>query len=111
MFGAAAQGWPPIFQSLRSPNLWFFALTMFGIGAVLTIDDFRNIARRPTIVLIGTIAEFTIMPFGAFLLAKAFGLNPMLVGRISSSPAAPRRDEQQCHELTSPRPMWPTRSR
>ena len=68
MFGAGADGWPEVFQPLRSPNLWFFALTMFGIGAVLTVADFKNIAQHPAIILIGTLAQFTIMPLGAFAL-------------------------------------------
>jgi len=33
---------------------WFFALTMFGIGAVLEVADFKRIAQRPTIVLVGS---------------------------------------------------------
>jgi BASS family bile acid:Na+ symporter len=89
MFGPAADGWPAVFQSVRSPNLWFFALTMFGIGAVLTVSDFKNIARRPVIVLIGSIAQFTIMPFGAYLLAKLFGLPPLLAAGLIIAGCAP----------------------
>ncbi|MBC8377719.1 MAG: hypothetical protein H8E62_00950 [Planctomycetes bacterium] len=82
MFGTVADSWPEVFQPLRSPNLWFFALTMFGIGAVLTVADFENIAKRPVIVLIGTLAQFTIMPLGAFALSKLFGLPPMLAAGL-----------------------------
>jgi len=89
LFGAQAESWPLVLQPLRSPNLWFFALTMFGIGAVLTVDDFRNIARRPWIVLIGTVAQFTIMPFGAYLLTRAFGLDPMLSAGLIIAGCAP----------------------
>jgi BASS family bile acid:Na+ symporter len=89
MFGAAADSWPEIFQPLRNPNLWFFALTMFGIGAVLTVADFKNIAKRPAIVLIGTLAQFTIMPLGAFALSKLFGLPPMLAAGLIIAGCAP----------------------
>ena len=89
MFGAAAENWPDVFQSLRSPNLWFFALTMFGIGAVLTVADFKNIAKRPVIVLIGSVAQFTIMPLGAFALSKLFGLHPMLAAGLIIAGCAP----------------------
>ena len=89
MFGAAAEDWPEVFQSLRSPNLWFFALTMFGIGAVLTIDDFKNIAKRPVIVVIGSVAQFTIMPLGAFALSKLFDLPPMLAAGLVIAGCAP----------------------
>ena len=89
MFGAGAEKWPEVFQSLRSPNLWFFSLTMFGIGAVLTVNDFKNIAKRPVIVLIGSVAQFTIMPLGAFVLAKVFHLPPMLAAGLIIAGCAP----------------------
>ncbi len=89
MFGPWADRWPAVFQSLRSPNLWFFALTMFGIGAVLTINDFKNIAKRPVIVLIGSIAQFTIMPVGAYAIAKAFHLPPLLGAGLIIAGCAP----------------------
>ena len=89
MFGTAAEQWPEVFQSLRSPNLWFFSLTMFGIGAVLTAADFKNITKRPVIVLIGTVAQFTLMPLGAFVLSKLFGLDPMLAAGLIIAGCAP----------------------
>ncbi|HSW02663.1 MAG TPA: hypothetical protein VLI39_21040 [Sedimentisphaerales bacterium] len=49
--GLAAYRWPAPFKSSASWYLWFFALTMFGIGAVLRIEDFRRIAMNPDIVL------------------------------------------------------------
>lgn len=89
MFGAAAEHWPAVFQSLRSPNLWFFSLTMFGIGAVLTVNDFKNIVKRPVIVVIGSVSQFTIMPLGAFVLSKLFGLDPMLAAGLIIAGCAP----------------------
>ncbi|MHC4315646.1 MAG: bile acid:sodium symporter family protein [Planctomycetota bacterium] len=50
------------FVALEPYKKWFFALTMFGIGAVLEIDNFKHIAKKPTIILIGCCAQFTIMP-------------------------------------------------
>jgi predicted Na+-dependent transporter len=43
---------------------WFFALTMFGIGAVLQIEDFKRIAKRPVIVLIGSAAHLVLCRWG-----------------------------------------------
>jgi len=68
---------------------WFFALTMFGIGAVLQLEDFKRIAQRPVIVLIGSVAQFTIMPFGAFLLAKLFNLPPEIAVGLILTGSAP----------------------
>jgi BASS family bile acid:Na+ symporter len=65
---------PSPFVALEPGMNWFFALTMFGIGAVLKIEDFQRIASKPIIVLTGSVAQFTIMPFGAFTIAKIFNL-------------------------------------
>jgi len=78
------------------PFLWlaggmkaFFALTMFGIGAVLNVEDFRRIGRSPVIVLIGSAAQFTLMPLGAFALARTFDLSPELTVGLILTGAAP----------------------
>ena len=81
----------PKFLRLEKGMHWFIALTMFGIGAVLEVADFKRIAQRPTIVLIGSVAQFSIMPLGAFVLAKMFRLPPeFAVGLIltGSAPGA-----------------------
>jgi BASS family bile acid:Na+ symporter len=91
IFGVAAYFMPGPFVALKGYMGSFFALTMFGIGAVLHIDDFKRIAYRPIIVLIGCCAQFTIMPLGAFLLARLFALPPeVTVGLIltGSAPGA-----------------------
>jgi BASS family bile acid:Na+ symporter len=91
LFGIIAYLLPAPFVALKPCNEWFFALTMFGIGAVLEIDDFKRIAQKPLIILIGSCAQFTIMPLGAFLLAKLFSFPPEIaVGFIltGSAPGA-----------------------
>lgn len=83
LFGIAAYFFPKPFVALGPAMNWFFALTMFGIGAVLQIEDFKRIAAKPTIVLIGICAEYIITPLGAFALAKLFRLPPEIaVGLI-----------------------------
>lgn len=91
VFGVLAYFVPGPFVAMKPGMDWFFALTMFGIGAVLQIEDFKRIATRPVIVLIGSAAQFSIMPLGAFLLAKVFNLPPeVAVGLIltGSAPGA-----------------------
>jgi BASS family bile acid:Na+ symporter len=91
IFGVLAYLFPQPFAILKPGYDWFFALTMFGIGAVLNIEDFRRIAAKPSIVLIGSCAQFTIMPLGAFALANVFNLPPeVAVGLIltGSAPGA-----------------------
>ncbi len=110
-FGVVAYFWPVVFLTLEEKMAWFFAvtierilphalrlekgmnwffaLTMFGIGAVLQIEDFKRIAQKPVIVLIGSAAQFSIMPLGAFVLAKLFGLPPEITVGLILTGSAP----------------------
>lgn len=47
---------------------------MFGMGLTLSPQDFRIVFSRPKDVLVGCLAQFTIMPLMAWLLTKAFAL-------------------------------------
>ncbi|MHC4364154.1 MAG: bile acid:sodium symporter family protein [Planctomycetota bacterium] len=80
---------PGPFVVLRDYNKLFFALTMFGIGAVLQVEDFKRILEKPVIVLIGCCAQFSIMPVGAFLLTKAFGFGPEIAAGLILTGSAP----------------------
>ncbi len=53
-------------------------IVMFGMGLTLKPHDFRVVFSRPKDVVIGTVAQFTIMPLLAYFLAKVFGLSPEL---------------------------------
>ncbi|MBN1816885.1 MAG: bile acid:sodium symporter family protein [Sedimentisphaerales bacterium] len=87
--GVLAYVYPPLFTWLKGYNTYFFALTMFGIGAVLEPADFRRIAERPGIVAIGSAAQFLIMPLGAFVLARAFHLPDLLTVGLIIAGCAP----------------------
>ncbi len=54
-------------------------IIMFGMGMTLNIEDFKIVLKRPLDILKGTVAQFTIMPLLAFVLAKAFGLEEALM--------------------------------
>ena len=89
LFGILSYRYPAVFASLKPFMSWFFALTMFGIGAVLRVEDFKRIAERPIIVLIGSAAQFTIMPLGAFVVARLLGLSDELTVGLILAGSAP----------------------
>ena len=89
VFGFVAFFWPGPFVALRSYMDWFFALTMFGIGVVLQVEDFKRIAQKPAIVLVGSAAQFSLMPVGAFLLTKLFNLPPEIAVGLILTGSAP----------------------
>lgn len=51
---------------------------MLSMGLTLSADDFRVLARRPADILIGTCAQFVIMPLVAWLLVGVWHLEPAL---------------------------------
>lgn len=53
-------------------------IVMFGMGLTLNLADFKIVFSRPKDVLIGCLAQFTIMPLLAFALTKVFQLPPEL---------------------------------
>ena len=58
-------------------------LVMFGMGLTLRFEDFALVFTRPKDIIVGCIAQFTIMPLLAFALGKAFNLETgLLVGVI-----------------------------
>jgi len=57
---------------------WLLGIVMFGMGLTLKPNDFKVVFSRPKDIIIGFIAQFTIMPLLAFLLTKLFRLSPEL---------------------------------
>lgn len=57
-------------------------VVMFGMGMTLRVRDFKLVFQRPRDVFIGALAQFTIMPALAWLLAKFFGLPPELAAGV-----------------------------
>ncbi len=88
VFGVVAYLWPRPFVALQDYNKYFFSLTMFGIGVALQLSDFQRILKQPWTVLVGSLAQFTLMPIGAFVLARVFKLpDAMAVGLILTGAA------------------------
>jgi BASS family bile acid:Na+ symporter len=48
------------------------------MGLTISTDDIRNLMKQPLHILLGAVAQYTIMPFVAFGLTKVFGLDPYL---------------------------------
>ena len=51
---------------------------MFGMGLTLKAEDFKVVFSRPKDVLVGCLAQFTVMPLLAFALTRIFRLEPAL---------------------------------
>ena len=65
-------------QMFEFVDMWVISpmlgLIMFGMGFSLKPQDFRVVFQRPKDVLAGCLAQFTVMPFLAWVLVKVFNL-------------------------------------
>ncbi|MBP5259995.1 MAG: bile acid:sodium symporter family protein, partial [Paludibacteraceae bacterium] len=80
----AALLWPEVFSHIHTA--WISPLlgvVMFGMGLTLQTDDLKLVFTRPRDILIGSAAQFIIMPLTAWLLCRAFQLpDELAVGVI-----------------------------
>ncbi len=95
---------------------YLLMIVMFGMGLTLKLEDFKLVFTRPKDILVGCVAQFTVMPFLAFLLGKIFGLDAALLAGVilvgtcpggtssnvitfMSKCGAFRRDDQRKHDF------------
>jgi BASS family bile acid:Na+ symporter len=82
IFSAVAYFYPIYFADLRTLIVPTLGVIMFGMGVTLTTDDFKRVFLRPKDVGVGVITQYTVMPFIGFVLAKIFGLDPLLAAGV-----------------------------
>jgi BASS family bile acid:Na+ symporter len=76
---AGALLWPAVFGVIDTSWIsYLLGMVMFGMGLTININDFKIVFSRPRDIIIGCIAQFTIMPSLAWCLAKLFNLPPEL---------------------------------
>ncbi|MCI8523449.1 MAG: bile acid:sodium symporter family protein [Lachnospiraceae bacterium] len=61
---------------------YLLMIVMFGMGLTLKLEDFKLVFTRPKDIIIGCLAQFTIMPLLAFGLGKVFGLDAALLAGV-----------------------------
>ena len=85
---------PELYVPLKPSMELAFALTMLGIGLVINYEEFIPLFQKPRMILLGVLAQFTIMPALGFLIAKFFNFPPhytlalVLVGSVPGAMAS-----------------------
>ena len=85
---AATMFYPQIFIrwgdfELKKLIVPLIQLIMFGMGTTLCVADFARVFKMPRAFVIGLALQFVVMPMTGALIAKIFGLSPMIaVGLI-----------------------------
>lgn len=70
---------PDAFSGIRPSAINpLLGIIMFGMGMALKSEDFKIVFSRPKDVIIGCVAQFTIMPLVAILLTRVFALDESL---------------------------------
>ena len=75
--GVLALFQPTWFTWFKGPLIvWGLAVIMLGMGITLSLEDFKKVTRTPRPVALGVIAQFCIMPFMGWTIAKTLNLPP-----------------------------------
>ena len=74
-----ALAFPNVLQQVRPKVInYLLGVVMFGMGLTLNLRDFKIVFSRPKDVIVGCLAQFTIMPLLAWGLGRAFQLDEAL---------------------------------
>jgi BASS family bile acid:Na+ symporter len=70
---------PELLRHIRPTTInYLLGVVMFGMGLTLNLQDFKIVFSRPKDVIIGCLAQFTVMPLLAWLLTRLFSLDEAL---------------------------------
>ena len=78
LLGILGYAYPPPLVWFKPHLEWMFFGTMLGIGCSMNFSDFQPLRKRPHLVLLGILVQFTVMPGCGFLLAKLLRFEPDL---------------------------------
>ena len=74
LFSAAAMAVPSVFAWATQYTSWFLGTAMFGMGLTIKAGDFKVVFTRPKEIVIGCVAQYSIMPLAAWALSVLLGL-------------------------------------
>ncbi len=70
---------PAVLQPIPTKTInYLLGVVMFGMGLALNLHDFQVVFSRPKDIIIGCLAQFTVMPLLAWGLTKVFQLDEAL---------------------------------
>lgn len=73
---------PDIFKQITPYIVTLLGIIMFGMGLTISLDDFKEVARRPFEVGIGVVSQFLIMPLLAVLLTAVIPMSPEVAAGV-----------------------------
>jgi BASS family bile acid:Na+ symporter len=82
LFAALGFVFPETFKQIGPWIVTLLSIIMFGMGLTLSVDDFREVLRRPFDVTIGVIGQFAIMPLLAVALTWIIPMPPEVAAGV-----------------------------
>lgn len=78
LFSAVAMAAPSGFAWATAYTSWFLGAAMFGMGLTISATDFKAVFTHPKEIIIGCVAQYSIMPLAAWALSVLLKLPPDL---------------------------------
>lgn len=82
LFAVLGFFFPNTFKQIGPWIVTLLSIIMFGMGLTLSLDDFREVVKRPFDVTIGVLGQFLIMPLMAVLLTKFIPMPPEVAAGV-----------------------------
>jgi BASS family bile acid:Na+ symporter len=82
LFAVLGFVFPDIFKQITPYIVTLLGIIMFGMGLTISLDDFKEVAKRPFEVGIGVISQFLIMPLLAVLLTAIIPMAPEVAAGV-----------------------------
>ncbi|WP_439272399.1 bile acid:sodium symporter family protein [Pseudochrobactrum sp. HB0163] len=82
LFAVLGFVFPDTFKLFGPYIVTLLGIIMFGMGLTLSLDDFREVVRRPFDVAIGVASQFLIMPLLAVLLTRFIPMSPEVAAGV-----------------------------
>lgn len=82
MFAVLGFLFPDTFKQLTPYIVTLLGIIMFGMGLTISLDDFKEVGKRPFEVVIGVLSQFVIMPLLAVLLTRIIPMSPEVAAGV-----------------------------
>ncbi len=79
---AVAYVMPALFAPYRGLIVPLLTIIMFSMGLTLTPADFRRVAKRPKLIGMGVVLQYTVMPLAALSIGHGLRLQPELIAGL-----------------------------
>jgi len=89
LFASVAYGFPELFAPAKPAIVPLLGVVMFGMGMTLTPANFSEVLRRPRIIGLGVLLQYSVMPLAAWLIGSALALPPEVVAGLVLVGACP----------------------